>query len=90
MKAKRAHKQLRRVEELLTKVIEKYDDQGNVHEFLETAKAAVAEAMTSLPQNGNKAPAKSKKNRANGAAPASKRPASAKAAAPSSSLRKAG
>jgi len=90
MKAKRAHKRLRRVEELLTNVIEKYDAQGNFHEFLETAKAAIAEAMTSLPQNGNKASAKSKKNRANGAAPAGKRPASAKAAAPGSSLRKAG
>lgn len=64
MKVKKARKRLRRVEDLLTTVIEKYGGaHRNVQELLDAAKTAVTGALTSLPrsENGKKPPARASK-----------------------------
>ena len=87
MKAKKARKRLRRVEDLLATVIKKYSPKKrDVHELLDTAKTAVAGVLTSLPRsaNGKKPPVRAAKARQQ-----SKRPA-VKAAAAGQPLSKAG
>jgi hypothetical protein len=87
MKVKKARKRLRRVEDLLTTVIKKYNPpKSDVRELLDAAKTAVEGVLTSLPRsaNGKKPPERAAKARQE-----SKRPAS-KAAAAGQQLSKAG
>lgn len=84
MKAKKARKRLRRVEDLLTTVIEKYSTpKPTVQELLGTAKTAVSGAITNLQPPVKKPPVRAPKARQQ-----SKRPA-AKAAAACQELHKA-
>jgi hypothetical protein len=66
MKVKKARKRLRRVEDLLTAVIEKYRaPKSDVRNLLDTAKTAVSGAITNLPHstNGKKPPVREAKAR---------------------------
>src|SRR6266404_3627718 len=57
MNAKKAHKRLRRIDGLLAAVIDRYTTAATgVHELLDTAKKAVANAMTSLQKPAAKKP----------------------------------
>jgi hypothetical protein len=75
MKTKKARKRLRRVEDLLTNVIEKYK-KPNVHELLGAARLAVTGALTKLPKQARKPVTKAAK-----ASDVSKKPMSVKPSA---------
>ena len=89
MKARKARKRLRRVEELLTTVIEEYSE-GGVHDLLDTAKTAVTNALTSLPRSNRKPPSRAAKARQEKPRAAKKRSPAEKAAAAGEQLNKAG
>ena len=94
MKARKARKRLRRVEDLLSTVIKKFDtSERSVHDLLGTAKSAVSGALTSLPRSAKKPPvseAKASAAKSRESAAGNKRPTAAKTAAAGQSVSRAG